>query len=314
MAGRWCAKLCALQVRHHAQHYLPGASRFWLSDCRTAVADRLAWPGSKTGCWWWCPRRHAIACRAPPRGAAGAAGGSDAGQLREQQLLSARRGLQDWIGHALGSAQLASGAGGGSMSDAGSVAGASGISSDSGSGGGRADAGPAGGGVPGIEAGTFDADALEGGALAPLATAAALLEELLPAAAPALVGGSAAGVRNASRIYAQACQPSVDTCTRQKQQQRARVNAAAAAAAFCGDVIPASSTFTIAEPDFGRQSAACLLPSQVAEAVPGAVQRHSAALEGLAVRHCRLLLAECLAGSLASAPRLARSHVQQVAA
>ena len=47
-------------------------------------------------------------------------------------------------------------------------------------------------------------EALEGSGLPALVAAAALLEELLPAAAPGLVpGGAAAGVRNASLIYTQ---------------------------------------------------------------------------------------------------------------
>jgi hypothetical protein len=50
----------------------------------------------------------------------------------------------------------------------------------------------------------FDVEVLEGGGLPALVAAAALLEELLPAAAPGLVpGGAAAGVRNASLIYTQ---------------------------------------------------------------------------------------------------------------
>ena len=46
--------------------------------------------------------------------------------------------------------------------------------------------------------------------------------------------------------------------------------------------------------------------------MPDDVARRSGALEGLAVRHCRLLLAECLAGSPAAPPRLARAHILQV--
>lgn len=52
--------------------------------------------------------------------------------------------------------------------------------------------------------------------------------------------------------------------------------------------------------------------AQVAGAVPDDVARRSGALEGLAARHCRLLLAECLAGTPAAPPRLARTHILQV--
>lgn len=63
------------------------------------------------------------------------------------------------------------------------------------------------------------------------------------------------------------------------------------------------------EPDVARNAETA---TQVAEAVPEEARKQSAALEGVAVRHCRLLLAECLAGSLASPPRLVRSQLLQV--
>lgn len=63
------------------------------------------------------------------------------------------------------------------------------------------------------------------------------------------------------------------------------------------------------EPDVVRNAETA---TQVAEAVPEEARKRSAALEGVAVRHCRLLLAECLAGSLASPPRLVRSQLLQV--
>ena len=104
--------------------------------------------------------------------------GFAAGALPQQQLLAARRGLQDWIGHSLSAAAAAAVAednGAGDGSEAGAAAAAAAVNAASGA-----------------------------AALAPLVAAAALLEELLPAAAPALApGGAVAGVRNAARIYAQ---------------------------------------------------------------------------------------------------------------
>lgn len=122
--------------------------------------------------------------RAPAKGAA--AGGQ--GLPPQQQLLAARRGLQDWIGHALGSAQM----------DADTVATPHNSAAASSTIDGNC--------VAGEDSRRFDVEALEASGLPALVAAAALLEELLPAAAPGLAPGSAhAGVRNASRIYMQVC-------------------------------------------------------------------------------------------------------------
>ncbi len=148
-------------------------------DAAPRALHALVWLGS--GAPEFTPYR-------PPPEAAGAADGGAAssaadaaGAAPRQQLLAARRGLQDWIGHALSSAQISGG-----------------------------DVGGSGGGG----ANRTDLEALEVSGLAPLVAAAALLEELLPAAAPGLVpGGGAAGVRNALRICTQVlkrdqeCQP-----------------------------------------------------------------------------------------------------------
>lgn len=160
-------------------------------DAAPRALHALVWLGS--GAPEYAPYK-------PPPDAAGAADGGAAssaadaaGAAPRQQLLAARRGLQDWIGHALSSAQT----GGGDVG---------------GSGGGGAD--------------RTDLEALETSGLAPLVAAAALLEELLPAAAPGLVpGGGAAGLRNALRICTQVlkrdqeCQPQLRLVSLNQSQQ-----------------------------------------------------------------------------------------------
>ena len=63
---------------------------------------------------------------------------------------------------------------------------------------------------------------------------------------------------------------------------------------------------------FFRQNPAGFDAAQVAEAVPGEERARSAVLEGLAVRHARLLLAECLAGAPMASPRAVRRTLLEV--
>ena len=138
--------------------------------------------------WLGSGAREFLPFRPLPKAASAAAGADAAGggevgtagaPLLQQQLLAARRGLQDWIGHVLSAVQdWGTGTGTGESATIDS----------------RGDA--------------AGAEALERSGLGALVAAAALLEELLPAAAPGLVaGGAAAGTRNASRTYTQARTP-----------------------------------------------------------------------------------------------------------